>query len=565
MSRTSRHEEQLAQSGKKGNTVPESIEPMNRSAIYARLSLCDNAYHLNENSIESQIRLLKDYMANRPDLNLTAEYVDRGWTGMNFQRPGFLQMIEDLQSRKINCIVVKDLSRFGRNYWETGYFLEVLLPRLHTRFISVADGFDSRTSDPGALSIILKNILNDFYSRDLSRRFSDSYDLRKAKGVFRKGQPYGYIYDPDHPKHLMFDPELSYYVRMLFAWALEEIPCTVIAKRLQSMKAPVPAPMEYRYDTPDENPARHWNNYHVERILKNRTYAGDFVCGKSYCRKYDAFNYRRKIPEEEWVIIPDSHPGYISHEEYSRINSHLKSVTARHKMQIEKNTVEHKENPNAYRGKLICPVCGRVMCATLAKGYQPRNRLKYICVNKSMKNQIPHYSSILRSILDIIVLNQLQTQFQLAGLLSSWLRSSEGLQKTQRQIRIYQDALNQIKERYDRQKQKRTDLFESQADYLLSQDRYSEEMSRLRNEMHTTAEQMEKAAQTLAAMQTALTFSNPWLKLFTSTPYPNEINADIVHQTIDRIIVHSKEDVEIFFSHQNYFSMLWAIYQEADI
>lgn len=171
MSRKSRHTSQLKQIEKFTDTEPETIATVNRTAIYARLSLCDSLYHPKEDSIQAQLTVLRDYTARHPDLTLTAEYIDRGWSGVDFQRPGFLQMIEDIQSGKINCIVVKDLSRFGRNYWETGYFLEVLLPHLKTRFISITDGFDSLMSDPGALAVILKNIINDFFSRELSRRY----------------------------------------------------------------------------------------------------------------------------------------------------------------------------------------------------------------------------------------------------------------------------------------------------------------------------------------------------------------------------------------------------------
>ena len=159
MARISRRTQQLAQTNKKVHITPDSVESVNRTAIYARLSLFDRFHPVSEDSIQAQIQLLTDYISTHPELNLEGEYIDRGWTGTNFQRPAFLQMIEDIQAGKINCIIVKDLSRFGRSYWEAGYYLEVLLPQLKTRFISVADGFDSLTSDPGNLAIILKNIL----------------------------------------------------------------------------------------------------------------------------------------------------------------------------------------------------------------------------------------------------------------------------------------------------------------------------------------------------------------------------------------------------------------------
>lgn len=561
MARISRHDQQLAQTGRTSNIRPETVATVNYTAIYARLSLCDNIHHLNEDSIESQIRLLRNYVSEHPELHLTKEYVDRGWTGMNFQRPGFLQMIEDIQAGKIKCIVVKDLSRFGRNYWETGYFLEVLLPHLNTRFIAVADKFDSLTSDPGALSIILKNILNDYYSRDLSRRFSDSYDLRKATGVFRKGQPYGYIYDPDRPKHLTFDPKLSYYVRMLFCWALEEIPSATIAKRLREMNAPVPAPMEYRHHKPDKKVSFIWKGDQVDHILKNRTYTGDFICGKSYTRKCDPFNYRPEIPEEEWIVIPDSHPGYITHEEFDRINRRLKTITKRHKQQIQKNALLDDINPNSYKGKLICPVCGRVMSSSFQGGSSAPNR-KYICFNETYKNHGPHSTNIRKTMLDIIVLNQLQEQFHLAELLSNWLRSSEGKRRADRRIAKCQNTLNQISCQINTLKTEQTTLFENYAENMISGEVYTKAMSLLRENLYLAASKQETSAQELTILKLSLTMENPWLKLFTSLPYPDKVCADIVQKTVDKIIVHSKEDAEVHFRYQQHFTRIWCLYKE---
>lgn len=563
MARISRRTQRLAQTNKKVHITPESVESVNRTAIYARLSLFDRFHPVSEDSIQAQIQLLTDYISSHPELNLAGEYIDRGWTGTNFQRPAFLQMIEDIQAGKINCIVVKDLSRFGRNYWEAGYYLEVLLPQLKTRFISVADGFDSMTSDPGNLAIILKNILNDFYSRDLSRRFCDSYDLRKAEGVFRQGEPYGYMYDPERQKHLTFDPEESYYVRMIFTWALEGVSSTVIARRLRDMKAPVPPSNEYQRPSliAADDPQR-WSITMVNTILKNRIYTGDFICGKSCRRKCDPFNYRPKIPQEEWVIIPDSHPAYITYEEYDQIARRMNEYSNRRSRQIKKSAPEYERNPNIYRSKLVCPICGGMMSAALAKRNQPANRLHYVCFREASRVQKTHYFAIGKQMLDMIVLNQLQTQCQLARLLSSWLRSPEGKQKSCQQIEAYQETLNQSKLKYDNLKEERTALFENHAEYIINVEDYAEAMSLLRDKLQQASEQMEKAAKQLATIQTTMTASNPWLKLFTAIPYPNEMNASLVQKTIDRILVRSEDDAEVVFLHQEYFSLLWKAYRE---
>lgn len=190
------------------------------------------------------------------------------------------------------------------------------------------------------------------------------------------------------PKHLTFDPEESYYVRMIFTWALEGISSTVIARRLRDMKAPVPPSNEYQRPSliAVDDPQR-WSITMVNTILKNRIYTGDFICGKSCRRKCDPFNYRPKIPQEEWVIIPDSHPAYITHKEFDQIARRMNEYSNRRNRQIRKSAPEYKRNPNIYRSKLVCPVCGGMMSASLAKRNQPANRLHYVCFREASRVQ----------------------------------------------------------------------------------------------------------------------------------------------------------------------------------
>ena len=564
MARKSRRSDLAVAIGKKEKSSIAALSQKQKlqAGIYGRLSIKDLGQE-DGDTMETQIALLRDYVLQHPDLELREVYIDNGWTGTNFQRPEFNHMLEDIQAGKINCVVVKDLSRFGRSYWETGYYLEVLLPQLKTRFISVSDGFDSMTSDPGNLAIILKNILNDFYSRDLSRRFCDSYDLRKAEGVFRKGEPYGYMYDPEHPKHLTFDPGESYYVRMIFIWALEGVSSTVIARRLRDMKAPVPPSNEYqRPSLIEADDPQRWSITMVNTILKNRIYTGDFICGKSCRRKCDPFNYRPKIPQEEWVSIPKSHPAYITHEEYDQIARRMNEYSNRRNHQIRQSALEYERNPNIYRSKLVCPVCGGMMSAALAKRNQPANRLHYVCFREASRVQKTHYLAIRKQMLDMIVLNQLQAQCQLARLLSSWLHSPDGKQKSCQQIETYQKSLNQSKLQYDNLMEERTILFENHAEYIINEEDYAEAMSRLRDKLQQASKQMEEAAKQLTTMQTAMTSSNPWLKLFSAVPYPNEMNASLVQKTIDRILVRSEDDAEVIFLHQEFFSLIWRAYKE---
>lgn len=136
-------------------------------ASYVRLSQ-DDGDKEESNSIVNQKNLIRDYLSKHPEFTLVKEYPDDGYSGVNFDRPAFQEMMEDVKNHRINCIIVKDLSRFGRNYLETGYYLQKLFPLYNLRFISVNDGYDSLTADPDSLAISMKNIVNDYYSKDIS-------------------------------------------------------------------------------------------------------------------------------------------------------------------------------------------------------------------------------------------------------------------------------------------------------------------------------------------------------------------------------------------------------------
>jgi len=184
-----------------------------KTGIYGRLSVRDLGIE-DGDTMENQIAFLRDYVIQHPDLELTDVYVDNGWTGTNFHRPEFNRLIDDIKNGKINCIVVKDLSRFGRNYLETGYYLQKVFPSYQLRFIAVYDDYDSLTSDPDSMVISMKNIVNDYYSKDISRKISATIDLKREQGIYNWGLvPYGYIRDKENPTHLLIDKDAAPIVR----------------------------------------------------------------------------------------------------------------------------------------------------------------------------------------------------------------------------------------------------------------------------------------------------------------------------------------------------------------
>ena len=221
----------------KENIQPQS-EILYYTAIYARLSIEDNG--IQGDSIENQIEMIEKYISKCQDLKVIHTFVDNGETGTNFERPAFSDMMEEVKKGAINCIVVKDLSRFGRNYLETGNYLEKIFPYLGIRFISVNDHFDSlhdRKSD--TLLVPLKSILHDTYAKDISRKVSSAIDIKKKSGKFMgKIPPYGYVRDEQDRYKLCVHTERAEIIRMIFKWRTEGMGSVSIAHRLNDMAVP---------------------------------------------------------------------------------------------------------------------------------------------------------------------------------------------------------------------------------------------------------------------------------------------------------------------------------------
>ena len=221
------------------------------AAIYLRLSKDDGDISFSSkkqesNSIQSQRELLTAFLRQHPEMELYGEYKDDGWTGTNFDRPDFQRMLEDVKAGKINCIVVKDLSRFGRDYILCGKYIEKVFPQLGVRFIAVNDGYDTLTAT-GTDSIVVpfKNLINDSYSRDISIKVRTNLEVKRRQGAcIANFAVYGYAKDPEDKNHLVEDPYAAGVVRDIFTWAVEGLSPGSIASRLNQLG--VLSPMEYK-------------------------------------------------------------------------------------------------------------------------------------------------------------------------------------------------------------------------------------------------------------------------------------------------------------------------------
>ena len=321
------------------------------TALYCRLSRDDGAEG-ESNSIGNQKKLLKQF-AKEHGLDNTRYYVDDGYTGTNFNRPGFKKMIEDIELGYISTVIVKDLSRLGRRYDMVGYYTDTFFPDMDVRFIAVNDNIDS---DEGESEIApFKNVINEWYARDISRKVKSSYRIRGNSGEPLSLPPYGYIKSPDNPKKWIVDPEAAAIVKDIFKMCLEGKGNETIARILQEKKVLTPtaywASKGIRKGGKKTNldPYK-WNNSTVETILSKQEYCDDIINFKTYKKSFKN-KTRRDNPPEKWVIFKDVHEPIIDRETFERVQEYTKKTKRR------APKAENGEK-NMFSDLLYCADCG---------------------------------------------------------------------------------------------------------------------------------------------------------------------------------------------------------------
>jgi len=281
-------------------------------ALYVRLSVLDSG-HKDSDTAETQELLLRRFIEGKAEFSLFSVYIDNGKTGVNFKRGGFERMMEDVKKGFVDCIIVKDLSRFGRNYIEAGEYLEKVFPFLGVRFIAVNDGID--TADPISfdLSLHLKNLVNDLYARDISAKISTVLHEKQKRGEFIGAwAAYGYQRSKEDKHQLVIDEKTAPVVRDIFAWRLAGFSYMDIVRKLTAQG--VPSPSKYRYMLGLVHDKRFiktpWRVETIKWIMGNEVYLGHTVQGK---RRESLFlgEKRKSLPENEWIIVKNTHEAIV--------------------------------------------------------------------------------------------------------------------------------------------------------------------------------------------------------------------------------------------------------------
>ena len=348
------------------------------TALYIRLSKADErkgADRFSE-SIENQKIVLHEYIDSRiNEFNLYKEYIDDGISGTDdLKRPAFMEMINDLKAGRINCIIVKDLSRFARNYIQAGEYMQNTFQLYPTRFIALFDNVDVADGEFD-MNAVFKNVLNEDYSRRLSKNLISTFKIRASKGQFIGAfASYGYKRDPENKNHLIIDEAVSGNIKFIFEEFLNGVGKNTIAKKLNDMQIVCPSAYKKQQGLNYQNykkleSTNSWTYSTVQRILQNRVYCGDLVQHKTSRSKFKPKIMPTQYSPENWVIAEDSHEPIIDKETFNKVQERLKTAT---------RDINFTQNISIFAGHLKCGDCGRAM-AKIQNKYKDKVSTRYVC------------------------------------------------------------------------------------------------------------------------------------------------------------------------------------------
>ncbi len=319
-------------------------------AAYVRLSAEDN----EQNSIQTQEEYIKDYIAQQDDLRFVETFADNGETGTNFERPAFQRMMEAVKLGRINCVVVKDLSRLGRDYIEVGRYMNEIFPLMGVRFIAINDDHDSMTKIACNYIIPLKNIINTMYAKDISAKVQSSILLKQKQGLFIGNYaPYGYRKDPYNPEHLLVDEQTAPIVQEIFHWRAQGKSFLWICRELDALG--IPSPLAHlskqgNYFHQDRFAEALWYPKVIQQILRSETYLGHLVQGK---RKNLVLNRATEMPPEDWIRVENTHAPIIEKGLFEQVQSIP--------LQTKNQGKKYPKTPYLLQSYMFCKNCGTTL------------------------------------------------------------------------------------------------------------------------------------------------------------------------------------------------------------
>lgn len=515
-------------------------------AVYLRLSSEDQdlkqSGKAESNSIKNQRNLILDFIRKVPEFSgaTVQEFCDDGWSGKNFERPGVQEMLGLVKKGKIQCVIVKDISRFGRDYLEAGNYLSRVFPFLNVRFIAVNDGFDSiRPADIDSLDTSFKTLLYDLYSRDLSRKVRSAKRQRAEKGKFLSPfAPFGFVKDPADKNRLLIDPEAAQIVRRMFHMMASGQSADEIARIFNDEL--IPTPMIYkrrmgcsRTVWPCIHEDNFWTGNYISRILRDERYIGKVVYGKRM-RDRVGNTHTVKISRADWVVVDSTHEGIVTLEEFERAQAQMRAYAEKEGRPIDKDS---------FSRRLYCGVCGHRLSRVNAKApYYRCQTSRFTSAYDCTGDPIPE------SDLMDMVRDALRVQALYAVELDRIWR--EQRKKKQKDSADLLKNLTDLKENYRRLEQQIKEMYEgfalgeiSKAEYLTAK--------------QTAAQRRDAAARRIEELEAQLEntgadggLQNRFVDCFQKYVDIESLTDGILSEVLEKVLVYPDNRVEIQWNYQ---------------
>ena len=538
------------------------------TAIYARLSVENSGKDDDGNSLQNQIAVCEDYLDGCPHLRLTEVYSDNGRTGTVFDRPAWNRLMDDVRTGKIQCIVVRDLSRFGRDYVETGSYLEKIFPALGTRFISVKENFDNFTCGNAmeSLSVSLQNLVNAMYSRDISKKVSTALRAQMETGNFRnRNLPYGYLWNGDKTAYVV-DEEAAAVVRQIFEWKLQEVSVYTIVERLKTGGIESPERHKRRAGTRngDNIQGEGWCPSTIRGILQNRAYIGEMVCGKSETALYKGL--KKHVTEtDKWIVVPDAHPPIVSISDFEAVERQMREDSAHRETAMEWSADIRAGMIDLFAGKIFCADCGKRM-------YYKRQRIQckgvvfrgvYDCSTHMRRGHGTCFKHAMRQdALNKKVFNAIRDQLQVALDYERLLLAMRGGSGEASVREKHKAAVASVKLRLNALKKKRAGLYESYVEGILNEEEYAFAKQTYEEQYEALNRLLDEAVERRERFLASISPDNKWLTMMRGAAGMTGLTQELVDAIIEKVLVYGGGRIEVVLNYNDvFYAMLECVEQ----
>ena len=530
----------------------KTVNKIYHAAIYVRLSKEDgdvaSAAKAESNSISNQKNLIKDFLKDKDDIIVVSERVDDGYSGSDFERPGFQMMMDDIRRGTVDCVIVKDLSRFGREYIDSGKYIERLFPALGVRFIAVNDHIDSKEeSSRDDIVVPFKNLMNDAYCRDISIKIRSHLEVKRRNGEYIGAfTPYGYKKDENDKSRLVPDLYAAGVVKDIFRMKLHGMSQTAIADRLNEQG--ILSPMEYKHslgiriqDNFKTHEQAEWSSMSVRRVLENEVYVGTLIQGKHSTPNHKIKKIMDK-PEEEWIRIEDNHEPVVSKREFAIVQRLLGMDT---------RTSPNEDEVYVLSGLAVCADCG----APMIKRNVPAGGKVYsyyICSKNAATKQCGTHR-IPKDKLERLVFDVLKTHIASvldAGRILAYINTVPFQELEIKELERQKEAKEQEMQRC---RELRDMLYEDLKEGIVSKEDYAELYEGYNNKRKKAEDAVRKISRTIQDVADAKTDKYEWLRYFKEYQNISELSRTAAVELIERVKVYDKNHIEIDFCFQDCF------------